>query len=50
VPLELQRAFQADLPCDPVITLATDHSPFYSASEALTAALEKIARHDASGI
>lgn len=47
VPIELQRAFQADLPCDPVITLETDHSPFYSAPESLTAALEEIARTSA---
>jgi pimeloyl-ACP methyl ester carboxylesterase len=42
VPLELQRAFQADLPCDRVITLETDHSPFYSAPELLVAALEEL--------
>ncbi|QJR05705.1 alpha/beta fold hydrolase (plasmid) [Sphingobium yanoikuyae] len=40
VPLELQRAFQADLPCNSVITLETDHSPFYSAPELLVSALE----------
>ncbi len=39
VPLDLQRAMQAALPCDPVFTLDTDHSPFFSAPEALAAAL-----------
>jgi pimeloyl-ACP methyl ester carboxylesterase len=39
VTLESQRRMQAALPCDPVITLATDHSPFISAPEALAAAL-----------
>jgi pimeloyl-ACP methyl ester carboxylesterase len=43
VPLELQRAMQAELPCDPVFTLETDHSPFYSAPELLVATLEKLA-------
>ena len=37
--LELQRAMQAALPCEPVFTLQTDHSPFYSAPEALAACL-----------
>ena len=42
ISLELQRAFQADLPCEEVITLATDHSPFYSAPELLAVALEML--------
>jgi len=46
VPLDRQRAFQQRLPCDPVITLPTDHSPFYSAPEALAAALIEIAGAD----
>lgn len=40
---DLQRAFQARLPCDVVVTLNTDHSPFYSAPEALVDALEQMA-------
>lgn len=39
MPLSLQRAMQAVLPCDPVITLPTDHSPFYSAPRACADAL-----------
>ncbi len=42
VPLALQRAMQAKLPCAPVVTLDTDHSPFFSAPEALAAALVKL--------
>ncbi len=44
VPLDLQRAMQATLPCDPVVTLESDHSPFYSAPEALADALETMAK------
>ena len=43
VPIELQRAMQARLPCDPVVTLKTDHSPFFSAPEELADALEAVA-------
>ena len=43
VPIALQRAMQADLPCDPVIALDTDHSPFFSAPDALAAALDRLA-------
>ena len=43
VPIDLQRAMQAALPCAPVITLDSDHSPFYSAPEALVDALETMA-------
>jgi pimeloyl-ACP methyl ester carboxylesterase len=39
VPLALQREMQRVLPCAPVITLGTDHSPFYSAPQELAAAL-----------
>jgi len=42
VPLELQRLMQADLPCAPVFTLETDHSPFYSAPDQLAACLRRI--------
>ena len=44
VRIELQRSMHAALPCDPVITLDTDHSPFYSDPEALAAALLQVAR------
>jgi pimeloyl-ACP methyl ester carboxylesterase len=50
VPLALQRAMQAALPCDPVIALETDHSPFFSAPERLAEALEVIATAHASKI
>ena len=47
IPLSLQRAMQAALPCDPVFTLETDHSPFLSAprqmSECLVAAADRFA-------
>ena len=39
VPLALQRAMRAALPCAPVLTLASDHSPFLSMPERLAAAL-----------
>jgi pimeloyl-ACP methyl ester carboxylesterase len=48
IALRVQRAFQARLPCDPVVTLDTDHSPFYSAPEALAEALMGIARTQAA--
>jgi len=41
--VKAQRAFQARMPCDPVITLDTDHSPFYSAPDALSDALMQVA-------
>ena len=43
VPLELQRLMQRDLPCWKVLSLDTDHSPFYSAPQALAMALDKVA-------
>ena len=43
VPIELQRLMQKTLPCAPVVTLDTDHSPFFSAPELLARALEQIA-------
>jgi len=42
-PLPSQRAMQAALPCDPVVTMPTDHSPFYSAPEQLAEHLTGIA-------
>ena len=44
VPLEVQRKMQARLPCDPVITMAGDHSPFLSAPGLLAAHLDALAR------
>ena len=43
VPIALQRAMLASLPCDPVVTIDSDHSPFYSAPDALVSALEEMA-------
>jgi pimeloyl-ACP methyl ester carboxylesterase len=39
ITLDYQRAMQAALPCDPVITLQSDHSPFYSMPAQLAEAL-----------
>jgi pimeloyl-ACP methyl ester carboxylesterase len=44
IPIELQRLMREALPCDPVVTLDTDHSPFYSAPAQLADALDGIAR------
>ncbi|MBI1210681.1 MAG: alpha/beta fold hydrolase [Alphaproteobacteria bacterium] len=41
LPIELQRVMRQTLPCDLVITLDTDHSPFYSAPQMLCDALLK---------
>ncbi len=41
--LEMQREMQAALPCEPVITLNSDHSPFYSAVAELADELLKLA-------
>ncbi|HEX5182007.1 MAG TPA: hypothetical protein VFW19_02525 [Allosphingosinicella sp.] len=43
ISLEMQREMQAALPCAPVITLESDHSPFRSATRALADALLKLA-------
>jgi pimeloyl-ACP methyl ester carboxylesterase len=43
-PLSMQREMQRELPCDPVITLEGDHSPFLSIPGATAAALDQIAR------
>ncbi len=40
----MQRRMVERTPCDPVIELASGHSPFYSNPAALAAALEQIAR------
>lgn len=42
VPLALQRQMQAALPCAPVFTLETDHSPFYSAPDQLAECLLRL--------
>jgi hypothetical protein len=39
----MQREMQAALPCEPVITLESDHSPFYSAVPKLAQELLKLA-------
>lgn len=44
VPIAVQRRMQARLPCDPVIAMAGDHSPFLSAPSALAANLDSIAQ------
>lgn len=44
LPLDRQRRLQAAAPCDPVIQLDTDHSPFLSAPTALAQAMVAIAR------
>jgi pimeloyl-ACP methyl ester carboxylesterase len=44
ISLEMQRDMQAVMPCDPVITLQCDHSPFYSAVPELAEALLSLAR------
>ena len=43
ISLEMQREMQALLPCDPVITLKSDHSPFYSTVPELAEALLSLA-------
>jgi|SRR5579859_17233 len=43
ISLEMQREMQAALPCDPVATLNSDHSPFYSAVPDLVRGLLKLA-------
>ena len=41
--VELQRAMRNDMPCDPVLTLNSDHCAFYSDPQALTRSLLSIA-------
>jgi pimeloyl-ACP methyl ester carboxylesterase len=43
LPLERQRLMQAAAPCDPVIRLDSDHSPFLSAPAELASAMLQIA-------
>lgn len=49
LPLALQRDFQKALPCDPVITLDSDHSPFLCMPAQLASHLDAIAVRFASG-
>lgn len=44
ITIELQRLMQSALPCDPVIALDTDHSPFFSAPDRLADVLIELAR------
>ena len=44
IPLAVQRKMQVALPCDPVILLESDHSPFFSVPESLTESLIHIAK------
>ena len=43
VPIGLQRSMQKRLPCDPVVTMDSDHSPFLTAPAELAAHLSDIA-------
>ena len=43
LPLALQRKFQKALPCDPVVTLDSDHSPFLCMPAQLASHLDSIA-------
>jgi pimeloyl-ACP methyl ester carboxylesterase len=43
VPIGVQRAMQARLPCKPVVTMDSDHSPFLSVPRQLAAHLSDIA-------
>ncbi len=43
VPLKRQRTMQAQMPCQSVISIDTDHSPFFSAAGQLASHLESIA-------
>ena len=44
IPISLQRSMAAVLPCRQVVTLDTDHSPFYSAPHLLAAQLEELTK------
>lgn len=48
LPLSVQRRMQAALPCDPVVTMSGDHSPFLSSPTELADHIDQIAgRFDA---
>jgi len=44
IPLDFQRRMEAALPCDPVVTLDADHSPFLAMPERLAEVLIEICR------
>jgi len=44
LPLDFQRRMQATLPCDPVMTLDSDHSPWLCAPQALAKAMLAMVR------
>ncbi|WP_340313366.1 alpha/beta fold hydrolase [Rhizorhabdus argentea] len=48
VPLAVQRRMQQRLPCDPVVTIPGDHSPFLSSPNLLAGHIDRIARLFAS--
>jgi pimeloyl-ACP methyl ester carboxylesterase len=48
LPLALQRDFQKALPCNPVVTLDSDHSPFLCMPAELASHLDSIACHFAA--
>ena len=48
IPLALQREMVAHWPCDPVVTLPSDHVPMYSMPEQLAEVLIELTRVDAS--
>jgi pimeloyl-ACP methyl ester carboxylesterase len=43
IPIDSQRRMQAALPCDPVVTLDTDHSPFLNMPQALARSFIEVA-------
>lgn len=43
-PIALQRNMQIEFPCDPVVTMDTDHSPFLSAPDEFATHLMAVAR------
>ena len=40
--IDMQRRMHGALPCERVFTLDTDHSPFFSAPDALSEALGRL--------
>ena len=42
VPLALQKSMQSHLPCRPVLTLDTDHCPFFSSPSSLAEAIDSL--------
>ncbi len=43
LPLDIQRSIQAELPCAPIFTLDSDHSPFFSKPDELVNCLLSVA-------